>query len=342
MNFTRKEFIKILGTGSIAAYLGSKLPAAITHESITPQVLSRGDTIGMISPASSLPEYLSYGKIVEKIKNLGFKVKVGEHAKNQYGYFAGTDKNRAEDLNAMFADPKVDGIIPFRGGWGCNRILEHIDFDLIADNPKPLIGFSDITSLLLSILAKTGLVTYHGPVGKSHWTDYTKTHFRKALMQTDPFITRNRRSHIKTITGGKATGKLLGGNLTVLTAMFGSSYLPKWEGSILFVEEVGEEVYRIDRMLTQLRLAGTFEKINGFIFGQCVNCEAEPGPHFTLKEVVNQHLAEFNIPAYMGANIGHIDDMITLPVGVEAEIDADEGSIQLLEPPVVNKQKNKL
>ncbi len=335
MEFNRKEFIKIAGAGGLSAVLNSALPAiSAAPKSIIPPALFRGDTIGMISPASSLPEYLSYGEIVKKIEGLGFKVKVSEHAKNQYGYFAGTDKNRAEDLNAMFADENVNGIIPFRGGWGCNRILEYIDFDIIAQNPKPLIGFSDITTLLLSIYAKTGLITYHGPVGKSHWTDYTTNHFRKTLMRAKPFSMKNRFDETETITGGKATGKLLGGNLTVLTAMMGSDYLPDWENNILFVEEVGEEIYRVDRMLTQLRLAGVFDKISGFIFGKCVSCEAEPGPHFTLREIVEQHIAEFNIPAYMGANIGHIDDMITVPVGLEAEIDADAGVIRLLKAPV--------
>lgn len=337
MKIDRKQFIKTLGAGTLTATVGSKLSIAKNHQAIIPPVLQRGDTIGMISPASSLPEYLSYQQIVQKIEQLGFKVKVGQHAKDQYGYFAGTDKNRAEDLNTMFADTEVDAIIPFRGGWGCNRILEYIDFDGIAENPKPLIGFSDITSLLLSIYAKTGLVTYHGPVGKSAWTDYTTAHFRKTLMQPDPFTMKNTLGDIQTITGGKASGKLLGGNLTVMTAMFGSEFLPEWEGSILFVEEVGEEIYRVDRMLTQLRLAGVFDKINGFIFGKCVGCEAEEGPHFTLKEIINQHLAEFNIPTYIGANIGHIDDMITVPVGLNAEIDANKGSIRLLESPVNSK-----
>lgn len=337
MQFSRKEFLKTAAAGGSSLLLGANLwPSSFNKPSITPPKLSIGDTIGMISPASSLPEYLSYGKIVKKIEGLGFKVKVGEHAKNQFGYFAATDKNRAEDLNHMFADPEVDGIIPFRGGWGCNRILEYINFDTIAENPKPLIGFSDITSLLLSIYAETGLITYHGPMGTSAFTDYTTRHFRKTLMQTDPFSMQNTTGSIKTVRSGRAKGILLGGNLTVFTAMIGSDYLPAWDNAILFVEEVGEEVYRVDRMLTQLKLAGILDKINGFIFGKCVNCETEPGPHFSLKEIVEQHLRDFDIPAYMGANIGHIDEMLTVPVGAEAEIDADAGIIKLLEPPVVS------
>lgn len=231
MNVDRKEFIKTLGAGTLAA-VGSTLPVPQYQSTVIPPVLQKGDTIGMISPASSLPEHLSYSKIVRKVEQLGFNVKVGEHAKGQYGYFAGTDRHRAEDVMDMFADAEVDGIIPFRGGWGCNRILEYIDFEVIAENPKPLIGFSDITSLLLAIYAQTGLVTYHGPVGKSTWTDYTTEHFRKTLMRADPFTMKNRLDDIHTITGGKARGKLLGGNLTVMTAMVGSGFMPEWEGKI--------------------------------------------------------------------------------------------------------------
>lgn len=152
-------------------------------------------------------------------------------------------------------------------------------------------------------------------------------------MQAEPFSTKNNTEQIQTITEGTASGTLLGGNLTVLTAMMGSDYLPLWDNSILFVEGVGEEIYRIDRMLTQLHLAGVFERINGFIFGKCVNCEQEAGPAFTLREIVKQHVKKFNIPTFMGANIGHIDDMVTVPIGATAKMDAGTGMIKLFESP---------
>lgn len=336
MGLTRRELLKTLAVGGGSVLLGTSLPTTHLSGSVTiPPKLSTGDTIGMISPASSLPEYQSYAKVVKKIEGLGFKVKVSDHAKGQFGYFASTDKNRAKDLNSMFADSEVDGIMPFRGGWGCNRILKYIDFELIADNPKPLVGFSDITTLLLAIYSKSGLVSYHGPMGTSNWGPFTTSHFQQSLMQTDPFMMKNTIGNIETITGGKASGPILGGNLTVLTAMIGSDYLPDWNDTILFVEEVGEEIYRIDRMLTQLKLAGVLDKVNGFIFGICTGCQAEPGPHFSLQEIVTQHVGHLDIPVYMGANIGHIDKMITVPVGAQAEMDADKGSIRLLEPPVV-------
>lgn len=339
---SRREFLKATGLGSITMLTGLNfISGGNAHIRRKPEMLSKGDTIGLVSPASSLSEEEEYGKVVEKIKKLGFNVKVGPHAQDHYGYFAGTDEHRAADVNAMFADPQVDAIIPFRGGWGCNRILEYLNFDIIKENPKPLIGYSDITALLLAIYAEAGVITFHGPVGSSSWSDFTWDYFEKALTQSTPFTMTNSQDQsnssentITTITEGQATGVLLGGNLTVLTAMLGSSYTPDWQESLLFLEDVGEDIYRIDRMLTQLRLNGIFEKINGLIFGKCTNCEVSEGYHFTLEQIVKDHIKEFEIPAYVGANIGHIDDMFTLPVGIQARMNANRGIITLLESPV--------
>ena len=342
MSQSRKDFLKTTALGSITAIAGLNFTSASkAHIRRKPYKLAKGDTIGMISPASSLSDETAYANVAKEIKKLGFNVTIGPHAKDHYGYFAGTDEDRAEDLNAMFADYTIDAILPFRGGWGANRILEYINYDLIKENPKPLIGYSDITALLLAIYAKTGLITFHGPVGSSSWTDFTWHYFEKALMQTAPYTMTNTyktpnlpENALTTITEGQATGILLGGNLTVLTAMLGSNYTPDWEDSLLFLEDVGEDIYRIDRMLTQLRLNGIFEKINGFIFGKCSGCDEANGFHFTLEQIVEDHIKEFMIPAYVGANIGHIDDMFTLPVGIQAEMNANRGIITLLESSV--------
>lgn len=310
-------------------------------------MLNPGDTIGLVSPASSLAEDEQYQEVATKIEELGFNTKIGPHAKDHYGYFAGTDKERAADLNTMFADPSIDAIIPFRGGWGSNRILEHLDYGVIKENPKALIGYSDITALLLAIYEKTGLIGFHGPVASSSWTDFTWNYFEKAVMQPTPFIMRNKArlssspNTITTINQGQASGILLGGNLTVLTALLGSNYTPDWEDSILFLEDVGEDIYRIDRMLTQLRLNGVFDKINGLVFGKCTGCEVSGGYHFTLEQILKDHIKEFKIPAYVGANIGHIDDMFTIPVGIQAQINANRGIITLLESPVQSEPKLK-
>lgn len=335
----RTTFLKYLGW---AGFAGMTLSAGERYEFrflpkdiIRPARLSRGSTIGLISPASILPERDRYQAIIETIESLGFDVKIGVHAKDRYGYLAGHDKQRAADLNAMFSDPAIDAIIPFRGGWGSNRILEYIDFEAIQQNPKPLIGFSDITSLLLSIFARTGLVTFHGPVGKSEWTDFTVRHFQTALMHPEPFTLHNPPYRtIRTIRSGKARGPLLGGNLTVLTSMLGSNYLPDFSGAILFLEDIGEDVYRIDRMLTQLKLNGILDEIKGLVFGQCIDCRPSHDYSLTLQDVLNDHLLPLEIPAFTGSMIGHIDDMFTLPVGLPTNLDSDAGSLTFLQPAV--------
>lgn len=337
----RKGFLRLLSTGGIGAFLANNSINQPENNDITkPQKLQKGDTIGLISPGFILPNTGQYDEIVKQVKKLGYNVKEGTNARNQYGYLAGTDKERATDLNAMFADSTVDAIMPFRGGWGCNRILPLIDFETIKNNPKILVGYSDITTLLLSIFAKTGLITFHGPVGKSEWTDFTTRNFKDVLggKQNQFHIPENdickKCDDLSVITPGKARGKLLGGNLSVLSAMMGSDYLPDWNNSILFLEDVGEDVYRLDRMLTQLKLNGVLEQISGFIFGQCTSCEMSGDQSLSLKQVFNDHIKPLGVPAFSGAMIGHIDNMITLPVGLPAEIDTAEGSISLKETAV--------
>lgn len=341
MEQNRKEFIKLLGMSSLAGWANLNYTSAHFGDRkavVKPSRLKKGDTIGMISPASILPDRGRYAEIVNTIEGMGFRVVLGRHAKNRYGDLAGSDAERASDLNAMFQNPEVDAIIPFRGGWGSNRILDLINFDAIRRNPKPLIGFSDITSLLLAIYKKTGLVTFHGPVGRSEWTGFTRTYFRKALMEDEPFIMHNPVGETFTptmnvFTPGVARGRLLGGNLTVLTSMLGSEYAPDWEGCILFLEDVGEDVYRIDRMLTQLKLNGILDRISGFVFGRCTNCKPGNSYSLSLEQVLSDHIQRLKIPAFYGSMIGHIDHMYTIPIGVEAELNASQGSIKLLEMP---------
>lgn len=334
----RKWFLKLLSMGSIGATISYDNEASAFTKLLKPKRLQRGDTIGLLSPASRLPRRSQYHHISQQIRKLGYNVKVGDHARNQYGYLAGTDEERAEDINTMFADDSIDAIIPFRGGWGSNRILPLLDYDAIRQNPKILVGFSDITSLLLSIYAKTGLVTFHGPVGKSDWTEYTRDHFQKVLSAQQPVTLKSPEKglfrgldYFSVITPGRAKGRLLGGNLSVLTAMIGSDYLPDWDNNILFLEDVGENIYRIDRMLTQLKLSGILDRISGFIFGQCTNCERANTYGLTLRQVFDDHIRPLNIPAFSGAMFGHLSNMVTLPVGLPAEMDARSGTIRIPE-----------
>jgi muramoyltetrapeptide carboxypeptidase len=199
-------------------------------------------------------------------------------------------------------------------------------------------GFSDITCLLNAIYAKTGLVTFHGPVGNSSWGEFSMKYVKSVLMEADETVFSPydpQKDAPVVITPGKTRGILVGGNMAVLTGMLGSAYLPAWENKILFLEETAEEPYRLDRMIVQLKLNGVLEKIGGFVFGKCVKCEAEePEKAFTFQQVLEQHIKPLGIPAFYGAMIGHIENKYTLPVGIEAEMDADKGTIALLESAV--------
>ena len=207
-------------------------------------------------------------------------------------------------------------------------------------------GYSDITSLLLALNAKTGLVTFHGPVGISTWNEYSTNFVKRLLFTAELFSMENPREtgdnltqvkdRVLTINEGKARGRLLGGNLSVLTAMVGSEYLPDFKDNILFLEEVGEDIYRVDRMLTQLKLAGILSQISGFVFGKCSDCGPGKGyGSLTLEEVLDDHIKPLGIPAWYGSMIGHIENKFTIPLGIEAEIDAGIGRISLLEAAVL-------
>jgi muramoyltetrapeptide carboxypeptidase len=265
----------------------------------------------------------------------------------RYGYLAGTDQNRAADVNAMFADPEVKAIFAIRGGWGCARILPYLDYAMIRANPKLLIGYSDITALHMALAAKSGIVSIHGPTGGSAWGKKTVELFREVVFDAGTPLLENpisgddrlaqRKWRTRTLYAGKARGRLLGGNLTVLSALVGTPYLPDFSGAILFLEDVDEAEYRIDRMLTQLGQAGILRKLAGVVFGQCTDCVARNGSSyggFTLNDVLRQHIGTLGVPAFQGGFFGHIADQFSLPEGVMAEIDADTGTMRLLESAV--------
>jgi muramoyltetrapeptide carboxypeptidase len=333
---TRRQFLQGLG----GTLLGSQLPVAASERSqplIKPRQLVVGDTVGLISPASAINQE-DLTEVREFLTAYGFKVKVGEHVLDRYGYLAGRDADRAADVNAMFADDGVQAILTMRGGWGCNRILPLLDYDLIRRHPKILMGFSDITSLLLAIIARSGVITFHGPVGISTWNWFDLNYVERILLNKEAILMQNLTSHrVETITPGKTRGRLLGGNLSVLAAMVGSPYLPPWKNTILFVEEVGEEIYRVDRMLTQLKLGGILEQLAGLIFANCSDCSKEEDrePTLTLAQVLSELIAPLGIPAWYGSMIGHIQNNFTVPLGVEVEIDAERGTILMLEPAVL-------
>jgi muramoyltetrapeptide carboxypeptidase len=334
--------------GPAAAGVRQAAPPAAARPAVRPRRLAAGDTVALVAPASATFRPVELAIARESLEALGFHVLVGGHLLDRYGYLAGRDADRARDITGFFADPSVRAVLPIRGGWGSSRVLPHLDFDVIRDNPKVLLGYSDITALLLAVHARTGLVTFHGPNGLGRWDEYSVDHFRRLLLQGDAIAFENPRKladrnvltptehRVQTITPGVARGRLLGGNLTVLTTIIGSDYLPAWDGAILFCEDVDEGFYRLDRMFTQMKLAGILSKIRGFVFGTCAECG--PGEGFgglTLEEILEDHIAPLGVPAWSGAMIGHQTPQWTVPVGAEVEIDAARGTIRMLEPAVI-------
>jgi muramoyltetrapeptide carboxypeptidase len=284
--------------------------------------------------------------VEEAVRAMGLVPKAAPNLLARHGYLAGTDEQRAADLNTMFADDKVRAIFAVRGGWGSARVLPHLKWDMIRANPKLLVGFSDITALHLAIAARAGFTTIHGPNAGSGWGELSWNAFRTLAFEggtplyATPAATENRlvqrNGRSRTFRRGKATGPLIGGNLTVLTALLGTPYLPSFDGAILFLEDTDEAEYRIDRMLTQLALAGILRRVAGVVFGHCTDCRAS-GPSlggFTLSQVLKHHLAPLGVPAFQGAQIGHVPDQFSIPIGIPAEIDAEAGTIRILEPAV--------
>lgn len=346
----RRQFLASAAAVAFAAAPAPDVRRALQNQMriLKPKRLAAGETVGLVAPANATFQSLELQIARESLEALDLKVRVGSHLLDRHGYLAGQDRNRAADINAFFADASVSAVLPIRGGWGSSRLLPYLDFDVIRRNPKVVVGYSDITALLLSIHAKTGLVTFHGPNGMGRWDAYSLEHFKRVIMQGEAVTFENPRAlsdrnaltptenRALTINGGKARGRLLGGNLTVLTTIVGSPYLPAWDGAILFCEDVGEDFYRVDRMLTQLKLAGILSKIRGFLFGTCSECG--PGePNFgalTLEEIFADHIKPLGVPAWSGAMIGHGMPQWTLAQGIDVEIDADAATLRMTEPAV--------
>lgn len=340
----RRQF---LGSAALAALMlplargGDARAAAPTK--LLPVRLARGDTVALVSPSSATEDPFNLQLASEAMQALGFKVKLGAHLASRRGHLAGTDTERAGDLNAMFADSEVKAIICARGGSGAARLLPLLDYGAIRANPKVLLGYSDITALHSAIHAKTGLVTFHGPVGSGSWNTFNVDQFQRLFFNHELIQYQNvvdagdelvqRKNRTVTIAGGKARGALIGGNLTVLTALAGSPYLPDFSGKILFLEDVSEAPYRIDRMFSTLKLAGALDRIAGLVFGECTDCDPGDGyGSLTLAQIFEDHIKPLKIPAYRGAMIGHIRQQFILPVGGKVEMDADAGTMRMLEP----------
>lgn len=308
--------------------------------------LKPGDTIALINPSAALYEREPYAIATETLQALGFMVREAPNLRARYGHLAGTDRQRAEDVNAMFAEPGVHGLLAMTGGSGGNRMLPLVDYELIQRRPKFLGGFSDLTALINAVHARTGLVTFHAPLGVSEWNAFSVEHFKRTVMNPETMTLANpkgdddalvtRSGRIGTIRAGVARGPLVGGNLSVLTAMAGSPYWPSFRGAILVLEDINEYIYRIDRMLSTLKLAGVLNQLAGVVLGAFTNCN--PGDGFgtlTLDEVFDDYFKPLDIPVFRGAQFGHIKRKFTLPIGLPVEMDAAAGTMRLLQPAVM-------
>ena len=354
----RRKFL-----GSLASTtLLTTLPATgrpSSPEMIKPARWRAGDTIGLVTPATYLTEE-QLRKAIETLATLGFNVRYSPNMLVRKGYLGGTDQQRADDINQFFADESVDGIMCGRGGYGSGRILPYLDYEVIKNNPKIFVGYSDITAMLYAIYKNTGLVCFHGPMGTSDYNGFTRRYFEELLINPSNTLTYQNPTAepvvplsadggemgsdadvavadpLVTIAPGTAEGVLVGGNLSLVTSLCGTAYDVDMRDKLVFLEEVGEAPYRIDRMLTQLLLDPTkLPAAAGVVLGVFSDCEAEDeSTSLSLGQVLYDRLAGLGIPVLYGLSFGHIKQNLTLPVGVRARLDADQKTLTLLESAV--------
>ena len=355
----RRSFIGGLAAASTLTTLSISGQAASspTAEATKPPRLKSGDTIGLVTPATYLTEE-QLREAVAAFAQFGFRVRYSPNMLVRKGYLGGTDQQRADDINQFFVDESVDAIICGRGGYGSARILPLLDYEVIRRNPKVFMGYSDITAMLYAIYREANLVCFHGPMGTSDYNEYTTQYFEGLLMNPRgsltyenptvepvvPLTTDGQESPelsvvenpLVTIASGTAEGVLVGGNLSLVTSLVGTAYDIDLRDKLVFLEEVGEAPYRIDRMLTQLLLDP--EKLPaaaGVVLGVFSDCEAEDeSKSLSLAQVLYDRLAGLGIPVLYGLSFGHIKQNLTLPVGVRARLDADQQTLALLEPAV--------
>lgn len=346
----RRTFCTTTGLAALASGIPmprfmEKTSALAPIKTRKPARLQAGMTIGLIAPASPFSdEKLAAAR--QNLSNLGLNVRESAHLYARNGYLAGTDEERLADLHWAFSDPGIDAIWCIRGGYGCGRLLPLIDFDLIRKHPKVFIGYSDITALHVAIYEKTGLTTFHGPVAASDFPEDTLRHFRSVLMEPTPDYTvqapegadmpEGAEYQPFVITPGQATGALMGGNLTLLASLVGTAYSPVYKNKIVFIEDVGEQPYRIDRMLTQMLQGSDLAQAAGIVLGVFADCKIKgDSPSLSLPETLRDRFAGLSIPVFYGLPFGHVAHQMTFPYGIHAILDASKGALTLTETAVL-------
>ncbi|MDZ7624671.1 MAG: LD-carboxypeptidase, partial [Ignavibacteriaceae bacterium] len=314
---------------------------------IKPARLKKGDLIALVTPGSYITQQ-EKEESINNLRGLGFNVTYSDRLMQKNGYFSANDKERAADLNEMFERKDVQGIMCARGGYGCARILPYLDYDLIENNPKPFIGFSDATALQYAIFKNSSLITFHGPVSISTFSSFSIKNFKNVLLNPTFELELNNSNTgnnynpygITVIADGKAEGELVGGNLSIVVSLIGTEYDIDFSDKIVFLEEFLEEPYRVDRMLTQMIQAGKFENAAGIALGVFKMCEPNKSNpafsgSFSLMEVLKDRLGNLGIPVIYGLSFGHIADKFTLPFGGKAELNSETKRLKLLESAVL-------
>jgi muramoyltetrapeptide carboxypeptidase len=291
--------------------------------------LTDGSRIALVAPSGVIRDRAHLQQATKNIRSLGWVPVPGAHVDALHAYLAGTDEQRLEDLNGAIRDDSVDGIWCVRGGYGAMRLLSGIDYDALNKNPRPLIGFSDITALHAAIHRKCGIVSFHGPTARGFLSDFSRTSLERALCRHEDScgVAPNGR----VLRSGNATGRLAGGNLSLVAALHGTPYSIDFDGAILILEDVGEPVYRVDRMLRQLLLSGDLQRCAGIIAGDFRPPAGDTDDaDRTFDEVIAEAADLAGIPCMAGAPFGHIEDQWTIPLGATAELDTSSVSLHVI------------
>jgi muramoyltetrapeptide carboxypeptidase len=343
----RKTFLSLTASAATLFTMPNLLLGRTSAEEsmlIKPRRVSRGDVAAIVSPAGSVVSDSDINEAIQSVRKLGLVPKMGKNLGKRWGYLGGLDSERIQDFHDAFTDPTVNVVIPIRGGYGTSRLLPMIDFELIKRHPKAYIGYSDNTSLLLAMNQNSNLVTFHGPNALSDWTSYTRDNWKKVVMNASPAGVFERPTRISLdedpdfarIYGGKTRGQLIGGNLSLMIQTLGTEWEVDTRGKIIFFEDVNEPLYKIDRMLTHLWLAKKLQVAAGFAIGHITNYKEETTNRskVDLIDVIRDRFEPLGKPCYVGLTTGHISNMLTLPVGIEVELDADLGYLKAIESAV--------
>jgi len=309
---------------------------------IKPKKIKNGDLIGIISPASSPDDLTLVESGVKYIEGLGYRTTLGKNVAKTRGYLAGTDAERVDDIHQMFGDKNVKAIFCLRGGYGAFRILDKIDYKVIRNSPKIFVGFSEITALQMAFLKKVNLITFAGPMVLPNFSKdisrYTEENFWRMITSTkkSPNIRIPEFEKLLPLNPGNTSGRIVGGNLSVFVSLLGTKYLPNLKDKILFLEEINEPPYKIDRMLNQLKLNKVFEKVKGIILGSFTDCvELDKNKKtLTLQEVGEDYFNDLSVPVIHSFPHGHIKDLVTIPIGSKVKLNASKVLVEFTESAV--------